>query len=470
MSKDKIAKKKGEGLHPLVLLALIVLIAVVLTYIIPAGTYERAVNPDTGRTEVVPGTFTFVEQSPVGVGGFLLSFQRGIINAANIMGFLLLIGGGFGIINSTGAIEALMARFIVRFKSDVGQSVLIFGLLTFFALCASTFGMAMESLVFAPFLIALMIALGYDAVLGISIPVVGCAIGYGAAFINPFNIGIAQEIAEIPYLSGMWFRIVFFVIVVTVSGLYLISYARKIKKNPEKSLCYGNTYDFKEIKDPEKVTMSAKQKLVLLVFVGAIAFLIYGAMFMSFFMNECATVFLVMGVVAGAVYGYKPGEIAEHFVNGAKGMLLAALCVAFANSIIVVIESGQIIDTIIHFATLPLEALSPIISAGLMVVVQTFIDLLINSGSGQAVVTMPLMVPIADLLGINRQVAVLAFQIGDGFSNMFWLTSGTMMIAMGLAKIGYVTWLKFVSKLMAMLMVLGVAAVAVAQLINLGPA
>ncbi len=464
---DTKKKKTGGGLHPLILIAAIGVVAMVLTYIIPAGSFERAVDPVTGRESVVADSFEFIERTPVNPWDFLQSFHKGVIGAASISGFLLLIGGGFGVVNKTGAIEALMAKIIVKFKSGRGQEVLIFLLLTFFALCAAIFGMSMESLVFAPFLISLMIALKYDALVGIAIPVIGTNIGYGAAFINPFNLGIAQEIAQIPYLSGMWFRVIFFVIALCIAGAFLISYARKVKRDPEKSLTFGIKYSFENIKDPEKVVMSGRHKAVLVVFALSIAFLIIGAMFFSFFMTQSATVFLIMGVIAGIVYGMRASDIATAFVDGAKEMVLAALLVSFANTIVVVLNSGMIMDTIIYYSTLPLLSVSTEISAGLMVLVQTFINMFINSGSGQAVVAMPLMVPIADILGVGRQTAVLAYQIGDGFSNMFWFTSGLLMSGLGMLKLSYVSWLKFIGKIFASLLLLGIVAVVIAQVIGL---
>lgn len=457
-------------MHPLVMILLIAAIAAVMTYIIPAGVYDRAMDEATGKMVVVPDTFHFVDQAPVGLGAFFLSFQNGIVSSASIVGFLLLIGGGFGVLNSTGAVDALMARAIVRFKSERSKELLIFGLLTFFALSAAVYGMSLESLLFVPFLISLMIALRFDALLAVGIPVIGCAIGYGASFINPFNVGVAQQIAELPYLSGMWYRILFFIVTVTAGGVYLIRYGLRVERDPQRSLCRGSSFDTAELHDPGSVQLTRRHKLALCVFGLSIAVLIYGAMFRDFFMNECATVFMVMGVAVGLVSGYKPSEIAEHFIEGAKGMLMAALIVAFSRSIILILEAGQIMDTIIYYAVLPLRDVDPLLTAPLMVVVQTFLNLLVNSGSGQAIVSMPIMVPIADLLHIDRQVAVLAFQIGDGFSNMFWFTAPSTMVGMSLAKVGYSDWLRFVGKLMLILMILGMAAVSLAQLIHLGPA
>ena len=440
-----------------------------MTYIVPAGEYLRAVNEATGRKAVVADSFHFIEQSPVSIGSVLLSFQRGVTAAGTIVAFLLLIGGAFGVVNATGAVEAMMAKFIVKFKTEKSRYVLISGLLLFFGLCAGIFGMSMESLVFAPFLISLMVAMGYDALLGIAIPVVGCAIGYGAAFLNPFNIGIAQNIAELPLFSGLPVRVLFFTCAFLVSALYLVNYATKIRKNPELSCCNGDVYEGKRIVDPESIHFSGKQKLVLTIFVVAIGVLVYGAMFRNFFMNECATVFFVMGVVAGLAYGMSPSEVAENFVKGASALVLAALIVGAARGIVVVLEEGQIIDTLIYYASESLRGLPAVISAPLMVLTQTMINLLVNSGSGQAVVTMPIMIPVGDLLEINRQVTVLAFQVGDGFSNMFWFTSGTLMDGLGIAKVGYGSWIKFVWKLMVMLLLLGATFVSAAQMMNWGP-
>lgn len=462
-------KKKNKMLHPLVLIFFVIVVASLLTYVVPAGVYDMAKNEATGRMAVVPGSYHHVDPSPVTLGTFLLSFQKGMKSASTVVGFLLLIGGAFGIVNATGAIEALMAKFIVKFKSDKSKNILIAGLIFFFGICAGSFGMAMESLVFAPFLMALMMSLGYDALVGVSIPILGTAAGYGAAFLNPFTVGIAHSITELPMFSGMAFRVAFFIIIMIVVSLYVINYAKKIKADPTKSYCYGNTYDFNEIKDPESIKLNSKQIRVLVVFVGSILFLMYGAIFKDFFMNECATLFLFMGIIAGIVYGMNINDIAENFVDGAKTLVFAALLVGFARGITVVLQSANIMDSIIYYSVQPLKGMPSTISASFMVLIQTGINFFISSGSGQSMVTMPIMTPIADLLNVNRQVAVLAFQTGDGFSNMFWVTGGTMIAGIAMAKISYGKWIKFAWKLFVILLVLSMAAVSMAQLINWGP-
>jgi uncharacterized ion transporter superfamily protein YfcC len=465
MNKDI---KQKKTIHPLIIICILVVVAALLTYIVPSGQFDRVVDENTGRTLVVADSYKPVESNPVSLGSFLLSFNNGIQGAANIIAFLMLIGGAFGVINSTGAISALMTKFIHHFKSDKSKHLLIIGLFAFFVICGGTFGMALEGLVFAPFIIMLMKKLGYDEVLGISIPVIGSAVGYATAYLNPGSLGIAQGIAELPFTSGIVLRLIFMVMLVVSTSIYFIRYAKKIKSNPELSCCYGNDYIVEE-NDITNNEMTNAQKRVLIVFGLGIVFLIYGTFFKSFFMAQASTLFLFMGIISGVVYGMKPGEIAQAYTNGVKDMALPCLIVGFARAITLMMESGLIMDTIVQFATLPLKNLSPLLSAPLMVIVQTIINFFINSGSAQAVVMMPLIVPISDILEVNRQVAVLAYQIGDGLSNMIWITSNLLLVGLGIARVSYSQWIKFALKLFIINLVIGMLVVFVAQLINWGP-
>lgn len=460
--------EKKKTLHPLIIICSLVVVAAILTYIIPAGQFDRVTDEVTGRTVVVANSYQQVESNPVSIGGFLLSFYQGIQGAVNIIAFLMLIGGAFGVINATGAVAALMSKFIKHFKSENSKYLLIVALFTFFVLCGGTFGMALEGLVFAPFIIMLMKKLGYDEMLGIAIPVVGSSVGYATAYLNPGSLGIAQGIAELPFTSGIVLRIIFMIILIVSTSVYFIYYAKKISKDPTKSCCYGNEYEIEEAVIADD-TMTNAQKRVLIVFAGGIAFLIYGTFLKSFFMAQASTVFLFMGIIAGAAYGMKPGEIAESYTNGVKDMALPCLIVGFARAITLMMENGLIMDTIVHVTTIPLSNLSPLVSAPLMVVVQTIINFFINSGSAQAVVMMPLIVPISDILEVNRQVAVLAYQIGDGLSNMIWITSNLMLVGLGIARVSYAQWVKFALKIFLFNLVIGMIVVFVAQYINWGP-
>ncbi len=463
------ASKAIRSLHPLVLIFVLIIIAALLTYVIPAGQYDRAEDPNTGKTAVVAGSYHQVESVPTTIGNFLVSINKGIIDSASIIAFLMLIGGAFGIVNSTGAIASLMSWLVLKFKSDKGKNFLIVLLIAFFQVCSGTFGMNLEALVFVPFLIALMIGMGYDPLVGIAIPVVGCNIGYGAAYLNPFSLGIAQGIAELPFTSGVAVRIGLMLGFLALSSFFILKYANSVKKDPSKSLCMQGAYEVQDAHNIEKAEFTGGQKRVLIVFALSIAFLIYGTSFKSFFMAQCSTVFLVMGIVAGLVNKMKPSEIASAFVDGVKEMALPCLLVGFARAITNLLEAGLVMDTIVYALSSPLQNLSPLVCAPLMAIVQTCVNFFISSGSAQAVVMMPLMVPIADLLEVNRQVAVLAYQIGDGLSNMLWITGMLMLICIGIAKVSYTKWIKFVYKIFLGNLVLGMIVLVVAQALNWGP-
>ncbi len=456
-----------RSLHPLVLISTLIVLAALLTYVVPAGVFDRVADPDTGRAQVVAGSYHLVEGTPVGAVSMLMSVNKGIIDSAAIISFLILIGGSFGVVNSTGAIASLMSWLVLRFKSDRGKRALIVMLISFFALCSATFGMNLEALVFVPFLIALMVGMGYDPLVGIAIPVVGCNIGYGAAFLNPFSLGIAQGIAELPFTSGAGLRIALLVAYIAIASFFIIRYADAVKNDPSKSICDG-PFDKGENSLGEK-EFTAGHKRVLFVFVAAIAFLIYGTTFKSFFMPQCSTVFLVMGIVAGIANKMRAGAIADAFTNGARDMITPCLLVGFARAITNILDAGQVMDTIIYSLSSPLANLSPLVCAPLMAIVQTLVNFFVSSGSAQAVIMMPLVVPISDILEINRQVAVLAYQIGDGLSNMLWITGMLMLICIGIAKVQYLKWVQFVSKIFFSCLALGMVVLVFAQALNWGP-
>ncbi|MEG1537640.1 MAG: Na+/H+ antiporter NhaC family protein [Clostridiales bacterium] len=467
--KDSQASKAIRSLHPLVLIFVLILIAALLTYIIPAGQFDRADDINTGKTAVVAGSYHQVESNPTKIGDLLMSVNKGLIDSASIIAFLMLIGGAFSIVSATGAISSLMSWLVLKFKSDRGKGFLIVILIAFFEICAGTFGMNLECLVFVPFLIALMIGMGYDPLVGIAIPVIGCNIGYGAAYLNPFSLGIAQGIAELPFTSGVGVRIGLMVGFLVISSFFIIKYANSVKKDPSKSLCMPGAYEIQDAHNLDKVEFTGGQKRVLVVFALSIVVLIYGTSFKSFFMPQCSTVFLIMGILAGAVNKMKPSDIATAFVNGVKDMALPCLLVGFARAITNLLDAGLVMDTIVYGLAAPLQNMSPLVCAPLMAIVQTLVNFFISSGSAQAVVMMPLMVPIADILEVNRQVAVLAYQIGDGLSNMFWITGMLMLISIGMAKVSYTKWLKFVSKIFFSNLALGMIVLVIAQALNWGP-
>ena len=466
--KENKFTKFFNDLNPLTLLFVLVLVVSILTYIIPAGEYERVVDEASGRTLVVPGTYHTIESNPATPTTILMSFDAGLKNASSIISFLLLIGGALGVISSTGAIESALGRLVRKFGSDRSRGVIIAGVMFFFLFCSSSFGMGQEMMAFAPFITVLMVSLGFDTVTAIGTMILGYAIGYGSGFLNPFNLAVAQEIAGLPYPSGMAYRIILSLILYAVALAYMLRYANRVHKNPAASLS-PIVPDELKADGSHDIPVTAAHIRVWVIFIVGLVFLIWGAVVKGFYLSEISTIFLCIGLLAGLSCGYGLNRIFISFSKGAKDMAVPCLIIGFAMAITYILNSASILDSIVYYLSLPLNNLPTVVSAGGMVIVQTLINFFVNSGSTQAAITMPIMSPLAQILGVNQQVAVLAFQLGDGLSNMLWVTCGTLMIGLGITRINYLQWVKFILKIFLIMEVIAVAAVMVAQMINWGP-
>lgn len=451
----------------LVLLILLILISVLLTYIIPAGEFNRIQDPNTGREVVEAGTFHNIEQTPVGLGDLFIVVPNGMATASTVIFFLLLIGGAFGVINGTGALESLTASTISKSKGGKSGPYIIAALILFFGFVSAVVGMFGECLVFIPVVVMLMISLGYDALVGTAIVMASICAGYGASTLNPFNVQIAQGIAGIPILSGMWFRWIVWAVIMMVLIWYILRYSEKVKKNPEASLVKDIDYSDLTVPEGEEYTLTSRRKLVLGIFFGSIFLLIFLMIKLSFTLPQIASYFLLVGVISGIVYGMHVNDIVNHFVKGSKTMVYAALLVGFASAISIVLAKGKILDTIIYSMSVPLQYLPKTLAAGLMVVVQSIINFFIPSGSGQAMAVMPIVAPLADVLGFSRQVSVLAFQMGDGFANLIVPTLGILMAGIGMGRVPFTTWIKFIYKLFLLFVGIGIAFVMIAVVIGL---
>ncbi|MDC7244668.1 MAG: TIGR00366 family protein, partial [Sphaerochaetaceae bacterium] len=277
------------------------------------------------------------------------------------------------------------------------------------------------------------------------------------------------SIAELPLYSGFWYRLIFFIIVIATTLIYTFKYAKKIKEDPSASLM--NDVDYKDLglNTEEKIELTLQRKLILCAFIISIIILLVGVMRYGWYINEMGALFFGLGIVSGIIYRMKLNTMGELFVEGAKSLLYGALLIGIARGIMVVLENGQILDSVVYYLVQPLAYLPRVISASLMVIIQTFINFFVPSGSGQAMVTMPIMIPVSDILEIPRQVAVLAFQYGDGLSNMFIPTLGATMAALGMARVSYGKWISYAWKLLVIHLVIGIIAVALATLLNLGP-
>ncbi|AQS52487.1 hypothetical protein BW727_100077 [Jeotgalibaca dankookensis] len=450
--------------HTYVLLISVMLIMAALTWIIPAGQFDRI--EQAGRTIAVPGSWHSVDANPQGFFAIINSIPRGLLESAEISFFIFLIGGAFTVINETGTVEALIYKLSQKMA---GREILVIPIFLFiFGIAGATLGFSEETIVFIPMGISLALALGYDSIVGMSIIASGAAIGFSAGFLNPFAVGVAQGIAELPTFSGMGLRIILFIVLWIVTSIYIMRYATMIKKDHTKSLVYDGIPKNKDTSD-EFIKMNKRHIIVGLIFLGGILTIAFGVIQYGWYIQEIGAIFMITGIIAGFSYGYGPSKVADLFVLGAKEMIFAALIVGVARSIVIVMEDGLIIDTIVNGLAGTVEGVPGAFSAIAMYMIQILINFVIPSGTGQAAATMPIMVPLADAVGLTRQTAVMAYQLGAGFMDSIMLTSGVLMAQLSIAKIPYNKWVRYLGPLMIIWLLIGVVFLVIAYYTNYGP-
>ena len=428
----------------IVIIMAIMIVFVLLTWIVPAGEFQRAEL--NGRQVIVAGSYARVEAAPQGIGAFFQAPIKGFIAAAQIIGFVFLVGGAFSIVTRTGAIDAGLQSIIRLSERKPGYRNWIVPLIiTLFSLGGATFGMSEEILVFVLITIPLGIALGYDSLTGVAISFVGAGVGFAGAFINPFTIGVAQGIAELPPASGMGYRLIVWCITTAVGVIYIMRYAGRIVKDKKKSLVYDidQERDLTHMDPANHLEFTRARKLTLLFLLAALVLLVIGVGEWDWYINEISALFVGLGVAAAIVSPLSLDEAIEAFKEGAKDMMVAALVIGLARGLLVIAEEGHIIDTILNGIATASEGLPQAITVEIMFLFQSCLNFFVPSGSGQAALTMPVMAPLSDLLGISRQTAVLAFQFGDGLSNMIIPTSGVTMGILAIAKIPYNIWVRW---------------------------
>ncbi len=444
MSNEKKKKKSLEGINPMLFLVVVMIIVVIASYLVPAGSFERVYDAAVDRDIVVPGSFQYAEQNPIGFFDLMMSLTLGIQNASYIIAFLLIIGGMFAIMDGTGAINAGLANVVRATRGK--ELIMIPVLMTVFGLMSCFCANFEEFLAFVPLILAVSLSMGFDSMTAMGIVFGSVAAGYGGAATNAFTVGVAQSIAGLPMFSGMTLRLVLFVALLLVSMAYVMWHANRVKKHPEKSPC--RTADLENAKkyvlDVENIApLTGRQKLVLVVLLLAILWTIYGVLVHGYYIDELAAVFLTAGVVAGLLGGSRPSRICDDFLKGAANMLAPCMMIGMANAVVLMMTDAGIIDTIIYaLSNLLLGLPSALLAIG-MFVVQTLFNLVVPSGSGQAAITMPLMAPLADMVGVTRQTAVLAYQLGSTFTDLIGPTSGEILVAGAMCGIAYPKWFKW---------------------------
>ena len=338
--------------------------------------------------------------------------------------------------------------------------------ITLIGAASSSIAVFEEMFPFIPIFVGIAIAMGYDAIVGLSIVALGTGLGYSGSIMNPFTVGMAQEIAGVPQLSGSGYRLICHLVMIAVASVFVIRYALKIQKDPTKSLVYGD--DFSRLAmsedDVHKHPFGIREKGVLAVLVAGIVVIVWGVKAQGWGFGDIATTFLIMGVISSFIMGWGPNTIAEKMANGFKDIAVACLMIGIARGILVILQSGHIIDTVVYGLSIPLTNLPGWLSSIAMLIVQTLINFLIPSGSGQAVTSMPIMAPLADLVGISRQTSILAFQFGDGLSNVLWPTASAPIIC-GIAGIKIEKWWKWFVPLFLLLLLTQAVLVAISTIV-----
>ena len=453
MQPEEKQKKKWKTPHTFVILVAIIIIAAIATYLIPAGEFTRFKDAATGKTLVEAGSYHRIASNPLNPLLIPSAIYTGIVKSASTITFMLIIGGAFEVITSTGALTALCKKLSKTFSKHKYAVIPVF--LTLFSIFGFTMGMSSEVMIFVPIGITLALFLGLDKVTGTAMIALGAAVGFTAGILNPFNVGVAQDIAELPLFSGMAYRIVILVILLAATSAYIIIYAKKVAANPEKSVIYGiqedTEYTFEDVSD----SISKSQIAVLVIMAAGFGILIYGLSKKGWYFEEMSGLFIFMGIACGLVSGYGPSRIAKEFGNGAKGIVVGCLIIGIARTVEVILSDAKILDTIVYGIVNIVNVMPGSIKAVGMFICQSLINCVIVSGTGQAAVTMPLMVPVSDLVGISRQTAVLAFQLGDGFSNSVLPMSSSLMGYLAVSNIPYSKWLKFMMPLFLIWTALG---------------
>jgi len=449
-------KLKVPNTYLLIFTLLIVIAG--LTWIIPGGKYERHIL--NGKEVVIQNSFRYIDSNPQGIFSIFTSPLKGFVEAAIIIGFVLIVGGAFNILAKTDAINSLINKLARAHKtSPLLQKLFIPVLLTMFSLGGATFGMNEEIIPFVLIIVPICLALGYDSIVGVAIPLIGAHIGFASAFLNPFNVGIAQGIAEVPLFSGIGYRMISWAVSTFAAIIFLAWYVNKIQKNPQKSPVFAEDEIRRKNENFEKYNIadnhfSTKHKIVLFTFLFSLIMLVIGVVKLNWFIEEIAAMFFIMGIVSGLTAGLRSEEIIKAFLEGAKDLVGTAFIIALARATLVISRDGQIIDTVLYKLSPFIQSSSPVFASQKMFVVQAVINFFVHSGSGQAALTMPIMSPLSDLAGVSRQTAILAFQFGE-YTNIIIPTSAVTMGALSMAKVPWEKWAKFVFPFMIFLFILG---------------
>lgn len=446
------------------------IIAAIATYLIPSGQFETEPS-EAGPDTIVPGTFETIESSPAGLLDIFTAIVTGLTSTSDLIFLVLIIGGVFGVIEKTGAMDAMMSKVISKTKNK--EWLLIVLIMLIFSIFG-TLGIIVNAVIaFIPLGIILAKSMKMDAIIGVSIIYIGAYTGFAMSVLDPLTTGFAQQIAGVPLFSGALERVVMLIITLVVTMSYVIWYSRRVKKNQHAGIL-GSTPFPKDTKDSDlgKTEMTTTHVLVLLTLLTGIAVYVagvFGVFGDAWSLTEMAAVFIMIMVVTTIIARIGINQSIQEFMKGAQSVLYGALIIGMARSIVVILENGMILDTVVNGMASLIDPFSSTMGAILMFAGNGLFNILVSSGSGQAAIVMPIMAPIADLMNFPRQIAVQAYSMGDGFTNIITPLSGVLMANLAIAGIPFTKWLKFALPLVCIWYVLGIIYLIVLVAINWGP-
>ncbi len=506
--------------HTYVIIFSVIIIAAIATWIVPAGQFQRELNKETNKTVIVTGSYEKMEAQPQ-TWQIFSSFYKGFVRSPQIIVFILILGGAFWIMNESKAIDAGIHSFIRRSSKlekykiikKIGiHNIIIISIMLMFSFFGAVFGMSEETIAFIIIFVPLSISMGFDSIVGVCMCFIGAGLGFAGCMLNPFTLGIAQQIAGVPMFTGIEYRFVVWIIVNIVGISYVLIYANKIKKNPTKSIVYNDDeywrksisenqvveikksskrawysffalsfvftlftiYSFLNIKENNYVPLyflsistilflitgmfslkKGTQYYVLNVLFFTIIYLVGGVVVFKWELLEIASLFLVMGIVSGVSIDKTANDIVKLFIVGAKDILSAALVVGLAGGIIVILEDGRVIDTMLYVIGNSISGFGKITTLSMMYVFQSFLNMIITSGTAKAALIMPILSDISDMVNLSRQATVTAFHIGDGFTNLITPTSGVLIGVLEIARIPFGKWFKWALPFIIILVILG---------------
>jgi uncharacterized ion transporter superfamily protein YfcC len=494
-------KKTWQMPDTLILIFIVGIFAAILTYLIPAGQFDSQQvtymmeGVEKARTVIDPNSFAYAtdEKGELvynSVGFFASGGGIGLMNfpfeglvsgskwgsAVGVIMFMLVIGGAFGVVMRTGTIDNGILRLIDKTKGN--ESLFIPVIFLLFSLGGAVFGMGEEAVAFAIIIAPLMVRLGYDSITTVMVTYIATQIGFGTSWMNPFSVAIAQGIAGVPVLSGMTVRMGLWAFFTLTGIAFTMMYAAKVKANPEFSYCHRSDAHFRQQKlDDTQSRWGLGDTLVILTVIASTLWVVWGVVMHAWYIPEIASQFFTMGFIVaiiGAIFRLNNmtlNDAAAAFKDGASVMLPPAILVGCAKGVLLILgggstEEASVLNSILNSAGGLISGMPSVASAWVMYVFQSIFNFFVTSGSGQAALTMPLLAPLSDIAGVTRQVAVLAFQLGDGFTNVIVPTSAPLMATLGVCRIDWGDWAKFCWRFMLLLFILSSIVIVLAQLLG----